>query len=105
MWTMPPAMGIYGKNLTVTEKRKFGLGAKRLAFRQGRYVPPRTRRAGFRAGDLIIGVNGKQLEMTMLQFNLYMRTNFNVGDKVSFDIIRGQRKMKISMTLPVRPNR
>jgi hypothetical protein len=102
-WTIPPAMGIYGKNLTVAEKAKFDLKPKRLAFRQGKYVPPKTRRAGIRARDIIIGVDGKPLEMTMLQFNTYMKTNYDVGDKVLFDVIRGGRRMKIPMTLPVNP--
>ncbi|MCH8828273.1 MAG: PDZ domain-containing protein [Planctomycetes bacterium] len=103
MWTMPPAMGIYGRNLTAAEKRRLNLVPKRLAFRQGNYVPPHTRRAGIRARDIIIGVDGKKLEMTMLQFNVYMRSNYNVGDRVVFNIIRGNRRLKIPMTLPVNP--
>jgi hypothetical protein len=103
MWTMPPAMGIYGKNLTTEEKANLDLKPKRLAFRQGNYVPQKTRRAGILARDIIVGVGGKPLEMTMLQFNAYVRTNYDVGDKIVFDIIRGARRMKIPMTLPVNP--
>ncbi len=103
MWSMPPAPGVYGRNLSATEKRKLGLAEKRLAFRQGNYVPPRTRKAGIRARDIIIGVDGKKLELSMLQFNVYIRANYNVGDRVTFNVIRGGKRMEIPMTLPVHP--
>lgn len=104
MWTMPPAFGIYGKDLTPNEKRKLGLGPKRLAFRQGRYVPPKPRRAGLRARDIVIGVDGKPLELTMLQFNLYLRENYNVGDRLTIDVIRRGKRLRIPMVAPVRPS-
>ena len=100
MWTMPPAMGIYGRNLTVAQKKKLGLGPKRLAFYQGRYVPPKTRRAGFRANDVVIGIDGRKLEMTMLEFNAMIREKYNVGDKVVFNVIRRGKRVDIPMTLP-----
>ena len=103
MWTMPPAPGIYGKNLTSAEKKRLGLGEKQVAFRQGNYVPPRTRRAGVRAGDIIHGVDGKKLEMTMLQFNVYIRVNYDVGDRIQLNVIRGGKRFVIPMTLPVHP--
>ena len=103
MWTMPPAFGMYGQNLTAARKKELGLSEKRLAFRQGNYVPPKTKRAGIRAGDIVIGVDGKKLEMTMLQFNVYIRANYNVGDKVKFNIIRNGKRLEIPMTLPVHP--
>ena len=80
-----------------------GLSEKRMAFRQGNYVPPIPKRAGILAKDIFIGVDGKKLEMKMLQFNVYMRTNYNVGDKVTFNIIRNGKRLDIPMTLPVHP--
>lgn len=103
MWTMPPAIGIYGQNLSAEEKRKLGLKESRLAFRQGNYVPPKTRQAGIRAKDIIIGVDGKELEMTMLQFNAHIRAHYDVGDKVTFKVIRDGKRLEIPMTLPVHP--
>ncbi len=103
MWTMPPAFGVYGQNLTAVRKKELGLSEKRLAFRQGNYVPPKTKWAGIRAGDIVIGVDGRKLEMTMFQFNVYIRANYNVGDKVKFNIIRNGKRLEIPMTLPVHP--
>lgn len=103
MWSMPPAMGIYGRDLTSAEKAKLGLGKDRLAFSQGNYVPPKPKQAGIRAKDIIIGVDGKPLKMTMLQFNVYMRTNYNVGDKVTFNLFRKGKRIKVPMTLPRHP--
>ena len=103
MWTTPPAVGIYGRNLTVAQKKTLGLGPQRLAFYQGNYVPPKTRRAGIRARDVIIGIDGKKLEMKMLQFNAWIRENYNVGDKVVLDVIRKGKRLRFPMTLPVNP--
>jgi len=103
VWSMPPAVGIYGRDLSAAQKKKLGLGPKRLAFPQGNYVPPKTRRAGIRARDIVIGIDGKPLEMTMRQFNVYLRENYNVGDRVKFNVIRNGKRLAIPMTLPVNP--
>jgi S1-C subfamily serine protease len=94
---------MYGQNLSTARKKELGLSEKRLAFRQGNSVPPKTKRAGMRAGDIVVGVDGKKLKMTMLQFNVYIRSNYNVGDKVKFNIIRNGKRLEIPMTLPLHP--
>ena len=40
------------------------LGPKALAFKQGAFVPRAAQQAGIRIGDTIIGVDGKQPELT-----------------------------------------
>jgi len=102
MWSMPPVTGVYGKDLSVSQKQKFGLGPKRLAFRMGRFVPKQPRKAGIRAGDIIIGINNKRLNMTMLQFNVYIREKHHVGDRVIFNIIRNGKRQNFPMQLTVR---
>lgn len=103
MWGMPPSIGIYGRDLTAAGKRRLGLGPKRLAFSQGRWVPPKPRRAGLRSSDVVIGVDGKKLEMTMRQFNAWIRENHKVGDKVTFNVIRDGKRVNVKMTLPRNP--
>ena len=105
MWGLEPQAHVYGKNLTVEEKKKLGLSPKRLAFYQGNYVPPRSRQAGIRARDVIIGVDGKKLEMTMLQFNVWVRLNFKDGDRIVFNVIRRSKRMSFPMTLQARSSK
>ncbi len=103
MWGLDPAPNVYGPNLTGAEKQSFGLSEKVLAFRQAQFVPPPTRKAGIQQDDIIIGIDGKALEMTMLQFNAYVRLNYQVGDQVTLNVIRKGERMEVPMTLAGRP--
>jgi hypothetical protein len=102
MWGLPPSACVYGQDLSAEEKRKLGLSEKRLAFRQGQFVSAPGRQAGIRAGDIILGLDGQAMEMTMLQFNTHIRLNYQVGDRVTYEVIRDGRRMTIALTLPER---
>lgn len=99
MWGIPPTAAVYGQDLTPAEKEALGLGPKALAFRQGDFVPHPAAQAGIRAKDIILGLDDRPLEMTMLQFNAYIRLNFNVGDRVTYRVIRDGERLKIPMVL------
>lgn len=105
MWGLEPQAHVYGRNLTAAQKRELDLSPERLAFSQGNFVPPESRKAGIRARDIIIGINGKELEMTMLQFNAYVRLNYKLGDRITFNVIRNGKRLEIPMTLKSRLNR
>jgi serine protease Do len=102
MWGLAPQACVWGQDLSAAEKRELGLSEKRLAFRQGNFVPAPARQAGIRQNDIILGIDGKELEMTMLQFNAYVRLNLNVGDRVTFNIIRDGKRLEVPMTLPAK---
>jgi predicted metalloprotease with PDZ domain len=99
MWGLEPVPGVYGQNLTAEEKKKLGLPEKGMAFLQGNYVPPAPRAAGIKGGDIIYGIDGKTLEMTMLQFNVYIRLNYRVGDRITFHVLREGKHLKLPMVL------
>lgn len=102
MWGLPPEPGVRGPDLSAAEKASFGLAADRLAFRQGSAVSVAAKRAGIRAGDVILGVNGKPLAMTMVQFSAHVRVNFVVGETVTYDVLRNGKPVKVAMTLATR---
>jgi serine protease Do len=104
MWGLEPAASVHGKDLDADEKKELKLSPKALAFRQGNFVPGPAKAAGIRQGDVILGIDDKELEMTMLQFNAYVRLNYKVGDKVTFNVIRDGKRLNIPMALPARPN-
>ena len=99
MWGLDPQAWVYGIGLSLVEKDELGLGPKRLAFVQSNFVWPPARKAGIRAGDVILGYDGKELEMNMRQFNAHVRLNQKVGDRIVFDVVRDGKRMKIPMTL------
>jgi S1-C subfamily serine protease len=99
MWDLSPVPGVHGSDLTPEEKLRLGLGPARLAFRQGKFVTAAARRAGVLSGDIIIGIDGKALELTVLQFNAYVRLNYQVGDRVTLDVLRDGKPLKLTLTL------
>lgn len=98
--SLQPEPQVHGEDLGDGEKSKLGLGPRRLAFRQGSFVPRAAQQAGVRIGDVIVGVDGKQLDMTARQFETFMRLNYKVGDMVQYDIFRGSERLKIAVKLP-----
>jgi predicted metalloprotease with PDZ domain len=102
MWGLEPAASVHGKDLTAGEKEQLGLSPRALAFRQGAFVPPAAREAGIRPNDIILGIDGKPLEMTVLQFNAYVRLNCKVGERVTYNVLRDGKRIDIPMKLPAR---
>jgi serine protease Do len=97
-----PSPWVYGEDLSEEEKKSLGLGVKSLAFRQGPFVSEPARRAGIRQNDIILGVDGKMLEMNERQFGAYIRLNYRVGDRVTYNILRGGKRQDIALTLTAR---
>jgi serine protease Do len=102
MWGLEPAAGVHGKDLTASEKASLGLGPSRLAFRHGDWLTKQAKGAGIRVGDIILGVDGKALEMTMLQFNVYVRLNYKVGDQIVYNVLRDGKRLDLPAVLPAR---
>jgi serine protease Do len=97
-----PPPWVHGDDLSAEEKKTLGLSEKHLAFRQGPFVSEPARRAGIRQNDIILGVDGKTLEMNERQFGAYIRLNYRVGDRVTYNILRGGQRLELSLTLAAR---
>lgn len=97
-----PRPWVHGDDLSAEEKKALGLSAKRLAFRQGPFVTEPAQRAGIRQNDIIIGVDGKVLEMNERQFGAYLRLNYHVGDRVTYNILRRGKRLDMTLTLTPR---
>jgi hypothetical protein len=94
-----PSLSLFGEDLTVAEKKALGLSEKRLAFRQDRRVPTDLSKAGVQPGDIIVGIDGQNLEMTMLEFLAYVRRNYLVNERLTLDIIRDGQRIRVALTL------
>ncbi len=97
-WAVPSAR-LYGEDLKAEEKKALGLAAKRLAFRQQSPVPSQPKVAGVRAGDVILGVDGKALEMDVGDFVHYVARNYLVGDRLTVNVLRDGKRLDLVMTL------
>jgi len=85
--------------LGMEEKKGLGLTPKRLAFRQQKPVHALDQAAGVREGDVIIGINGQAMEMTMLEFLAHVRKNYLVGDRITLNIIREGKRLDLPQML------
>ena len=95
-----PAPSIHGNDLAPEEKQRLGLKEKQLAMVLGPFLPAVARQAGLRQGDIIVGADDKTLEMTCGQFEVYIRLNYQPGQKITYNLLRGGRPEKISLVLP-----
>jgi hypothetical protein len=100
MQRLVPAARLYGIDLTAEEKKSLGLTAAQLAFRQKEGVPAQARAAGIQPGDIILGVDDKQLDgMDVIDFLRYMRRNYLMGDRVTVNLLRDGKHLDLPMTL------
>jgi hypothetical protein len=98
-----PKPPVYGDDLSAEEKKALGLPVQRLAFRQGPFVSDPARQAGIRQNDIILGVDGKTLDLSERQFGAYIRLNYRVGDRITYDILRRGQRLDFPITLTARP--
>jgi serine protease Do len=94
-----PSPRLWGDDLTVKEKEALGLSAKKLAFRQEDRVQSPAREAGIRGGDIILGIDNRELEMTGKEFYWYVRRNYLAGDRVTIRVLRNGERLNLPMTL------
>jgi hypothetical protein len=102
---LDPSPWVHGDDLSAEEKKALRVSEKRLAFRQGPFVSEPAQQAGIRQNDVILGVDGKALEMTARQFAAYIRLNYRVGDRVTYNILRGGKRLDLPLLLIARPAR
>jgi S1-C subfamily serine protease len=96
---MLPSLTIYGDDLTAKEKKVLGLDEKRLAFRQQAPVHKSAHAMGVQENDIILGIDGRIMEMTMDQFLGHVRQNFLIDEVVTLNIIRNGKRLDLKVTL------
>jgi serine protease Do len=94
-----PPPWVRGDDLSDADKKKWGLRAGQLAFRQGPFVSEPARQAGIRQNDIILGVEGKELEMNERQFAAYIRLNYRAGERVVYTLLRDGKRLSLPLIL------
>jgi hypothetical protein len=95
-----PSLALFGTDLSAKEKRALGLTPTQLAFRQDAPVPPSVKKLGVQEGDVILGIDGLTLELTVDHFLGYVRRNYLQGDRVTLNVVRGQKRLDLPIKLP-----
>lgn len=91
-----------GGDLEPAEKRKLGLEPDQLAFLQGSFPTIPARQAGLLAGDVIVGLDGKDLHMNARQFDTHLRLYYRVGQEVVVNVLRDGKRVEVRIKLVTR---
>jgi S1-C subfamily serine protease len=94
-----PSIPVYGTDLTAAEKKALGLSARQMAFRQRDQVHSRAQAAGIRGGDIIVGVDGKQLEGMDVDLHDFVRKEYLIGDRIVVNVLRDGKALRLPWTL------
>lgn len=94
-----PSFKIFGDDLTPQEKANLSLPAKYLAYRPSQPLNTQAKAAGLLPGDVIVGVDGKKLELDSYKLYHYIRKHYVVGERITFDVLRDGKALKLPMTL------
>lgn len=54
---------------------------------------------GVQANDIILGLDQRAMDMTMLDFLAYIRKNYLVGDRVTLNLLRDGKRVELPVTL------
>ena len=94
-----PSLAVFGTDLTAAEKQALGLTPTRLAFTQDAPIPLSAEKMGLRENDVIIGVDGLELEMPADQFLGYIRQSYLIGDRITLNVLRKGKRIDLPITL------
>jgi S1-C subfamily serine protease len=99
MLDLLPALPFSGDDLTAEEKKRLGLAPKRAAIRQDKHVHSTLKAAGVRAGDVVVGFDGRAVDGAMEDLLGHVRRNYLVGDAVKVDILRDGKPVELPLVL------
>jgi hypothetical protein len=95
--------GLLMENLAAAERKKSKLAGDRLALfikHVGQYgAHAAAKRAGFRKGDIIVAVNGKNGAMTETDFLAYVLQNHKPGERVPVTVLRAGKEVKLQLPM------
>jgi S1-C subfamily serine protease len=97
--SLAPNPSIIGDDLDADGRKRLGLTADQLAYRQMNSLTPTARHAGLQANDVIVGIDGKRLTMNARQFETHIRLYYRVGQEITLNVLRGKEAVKVKMKL------
>ncbi len=92
-----PYLPLDGIDLSAAEKAALGVPVKVAAFRQRARVHSRAQEAGIRAGDVILGIDGRS---GLDELRELVRREYLVGDRVVVELLREGTRLRLPLTLP-----
>ena len=105
LWSIKPVLATWCAPMKEKQVKLLRLakGVKPLEVRwinTGRPEGRNAKRAGLRQGDIIIGMEGKPLRMRSEHFNMHVKLNYKVGDKLPLTLLRKGKRIHFDWPLP-----
>ena len=104
IWSVRPRLRVWTPQATAAEIKKLGLDGDRSALKV-KWInrnSPGGRSAyesGLREGDFVVRLDGKPIRMTPAEFNVHLKLNYKVGQRLPLTVVRGERQLKIELKL------
>ena len=104
LWSIKPVLATWCASMKEKQVKLLRLakGVKPLEVRwinTGRPEGRNAKRAGLRQGDIIIGMEGKPLRMRSEHFNMHVKLNYKVGDKLPLTLLRKGKRIHFDWPL------
>ena len=65
----------------------------------GRVEGRAAKQAGLKKGDIIVGMENKPLRLNSQQFNLHVKLNYEVGEKLPLTLLRNDKRIQFDWPL------
>jgi len=104
MWSLRPTPAFWGEEVSKDDLKGYDLteGAKAIKVRWINGALPEGRaakKAGLRQGDILIGLEGKPLELDPRHFHMHVRMNYEAGENLPVTIWRGGEEVPLMLPL------
>ena len=101
---MQPFPGFWGRPISMEEKKDLGLPPESFATRTGKFwVNTNGKKAGMREGDIVLSVDGVTSSPLALNAQIYIRLNYEAGDKITVKYQRNGKTLDANYTLKAKP--
>jgi len=103
-WSLKPRPGFWAPEISAEDLKKVGLPEGSRAYRiqfinannpEGRAA----KEAGLRSGDVIVAVADKPVTLSPADFQLQVRLNYKVGDKLPLTVLRDGKRERLELPL------
>ncbi len=94
-----PSLPISADDLTAAEKKALGIPDKQAAFRQDKFVHSTLKAVGLKAGDVVVGLDGRPVDGTMDDFLGLVRREHLVGDTITLTVLREGKPVDVKVVL------
>ena len=84
------------------KKLSLGEGVNALEVRwinTGRAEGRAAKRAGLKKGDIVVGMENKPLRLTSQQFNMHVKLNYEVEEKIPLTLLRNGKRIQFDWPL------